>query len=233
MRHPLVFIATFSILACQVSYSSQPPPPEPEPEPEPVAVEEADDDGAVSPPTSACLGDESGLDLSALTVETCPVDDSPLPPPEGAVKTFLSPSPLDLAGFGRGDLKVAVVNVTGEPLTFDLALGCGPWHGLDLRAIPESGGDGISFAPVELHEGELVGYCAKAARCGLRTLRITLTASGRAFVPLTLDLRSRSFDEHCALEESPPLPEGRYTLEAAFPNTEGIPAGQGGLRVSG
>lgn len=194
-------------------------------------MEEPDDDS--SPATGPCVGDESGLDLSALTVETCPVDDSPQPPPEGAIKTFVSPSPLDLAGFGRGDLKVAVVNVTGEPITFDLALGCGPWHGLDLRAIPEGEDDGISFAPVQLHEGEIVGYCAKAARCGLRTFRITLTASGRAFVPLTLDLPSRSFDEHCALEKSPPLPEGRYTLEAAFPNTEGIPAAQGVLRVSG
>ena len=231
MQHQLALIATSSIVACQVSSSSQPPPPEPEPEP--AVVEAAGDDGDAAAAAGPCVGDESGLDLSALTAETCPVDESPQPPPADAVKTFLSPSPLDLAGFGGGDLKVAVVNVTGEPLTFDLALGCGPWHGLTLQALPEGGGEGISFAPVELHEGQLVGYCAKAARCGLRNVRITLTASGRAFVPLMLDLPSRSFDEHCTLEKSAPLPEGRYTLEAAFPNTESIPAAQGSLRVSG
>jgi len=230
MWHRTVIASALLVLACKSgSDTSKTPPAQPAPEPAPP---NADEDPAADPATGPCVGDESGLDLSAIATDSCPIGESSQPLPADAVKTFLSPSPLDLAGFGRGDLRVAIVNVSGEPITFDLTLGCGPWHGLTLSAVPEGGADELSFAPGEVYEGEFSGYCGRAARCGLRSVRITLTDSGRAFVPVTLDLPSRSFDEQCMLEKSPPLPDGRYQLRAAFPNTDRIPAATGSLRIS-
>ncbi|MEM1031508.1 MAG: hypothetical protein AAGN82_14255 [Myxococcota bacterium] len=161
---------------------------------------------AAEPTEEACAGDR--VDLRRIQESgrcRTPRGARKQPAPEGALVSRIAPEPLDVASGAQREATLAIRNVTSEPLTFDLNVGCA--LGKMKVAIHDAAGERV----------DLVTKCGRGSGCGGPTERLTLEPQGEAVWAFTVKATTVVEDDACQPGPERPMTPGRYRVEVRMP----------------